>query len=126
MQIIGWVSQSASRHWQILRSGDKNQVLIFPVALRDQIIDELSEINQTYEKYYHFMNAQYDKSLNNPRWESEFDETSLRCSFNDAAYLLQHQESTRYIIERIKALLLGTPFRLFETTRGFEIRAGSS
>jgi hypothetical protein len=120
------VKRSSRYNWQTIKSAQLSQKLILPGVLKTNIENEINKVNQTYAQFFKFMNSKYNKSLSSPFWQIAFSEKEIQCRINDSAYLVQHQESTKYIIEKIKTFLVGTPFRIYETMEGFEIRAGST
>lgn len=112
---FGWSNLTANKQnswWRIKKRTSPLNTSIPPEISR-KIEEKIREVNYIVEQLFSYFNQQSTQQKTAPRWEIEFTDTQITCSINDPAFRENFPESTRYLLNSLENILLGTPYAVF-------------
>ncbi len=89
------------------------------LALEKQLFSRVNQIftsyNKRVEKLFNFLNTQYTRTKPSPTWLADKSSSQLKYTLLPATYRTRFKESQSYLVQELKDLLYGSPYRLSAT-----------
>ncbi len=120
----GWVTFSLAaegKQWGRSR-GAFPPVSTIPARVRDSVQAELARTNEVLSRLFRFFNEQSGENRPTPHWELAVSGGSILCTLADASPERDFPQGTRTLIQSLQNDLLGTEFRVLQSSDGIEIR----
>ncbi len=107
---FGWIRLSGGRGWQPFSKPQSVRTSNIPEHLRERIIAKFAEANQTYSEYFSYFNKKYDHEKKIPHWVVVITDEKITAGLEPSEYASPLSESTKYLLNELENILLGTEF----------------
>jgi hypothetical protein len=121
---FGWIDFSGKkegREWEVLRRMAPVSESI-PNEILNRVRTKVDEVNSLLARLFEYFNTQSHQQKPAPQWTVETSGKVISCMLQGTAITDGFQESTRYLINDIENIVLGTELQVVHSPGRIEIR----
>ncbi|MGD9900123.1 MAG: hypothetical protein AB7T22_13450, partial [Calditrichaceae bacterium] len=107
---FGWIRLPGESGWRPFSNPQSVSNSIIPEPLRERIVAKFAQVNTTYNDYFTYFNKKRNRDKAIPRWVVVISNENISAELNPAEYTAPLSVSTKYLLNDLENILLGTGF----------------
>jgi hypothetical protein len=119
--VFGWTQLAGRPGWDVVKT-DEIRLTSIPDKLIFRLRIKIESVNREYQNFFSYFNRKYNQNKIIPKWELEISDHEISGKLNDPKIAGQLQNSSRYLMQDIDNIFLGSELSVAYSDSAFTIR----